>query len=61
MGIAREVSVGWRKKSEVGSCNGCTAQDYHMVYEVHLRSVTVRLCADCMAIFKHQIRSQHGR
>ncbi len=51
----REVSVVKAKSRQVGGCNGCTEHITldggieHVVWEIDLRGVSVRVCKECRA------------
>ncbi len=43
------LSITRQERTEVGSCNMCTERTEY-VYDIKLRYIGVRLCAQCMKI-----------
>lgn len=43
-------------RREAGSCNGCTATNYLIVYQVSLPGSSFRLCPDCTKKLKAELR-----
>lgn len=42
-------------RDEVGSCNACTEPTHKTVTEIRLRNMSVRLCDECLKVFKWQL------
>ena len=42
-----DISVKYSPVSVVGYCNGCTNRNITNVFEIHLRSLSFRLCTCC--------------
>ena len=61
------ITVTVELSTEVGSCNGCSGnvdpdtyrRKPHKVAQVQLKTLTFRLCRDCLQQFRESIRSQN--
>lgn len=55
IGNLGHISVRKRDRHEAGYCNACTDHDHTIIYEIQLRSVSVRVCPKCRELLLKEL------